>query len=473
MRNSGKNSPRNGATIILMMIMLVVVFIFVAFAIDVGRIQLAQLKLQTASDFAARAGAEAMSRGVGDVNDLAALESAVRAEADMLMQENSLFGFPVSFDSNAQIQFAVATPIENSGAPAFAGNGNGKGKGNGPSRNPHHGNGKDKFNVAMIGGGSSLTSQSNTVRVTPDISQFPLVFGNFLGQDSVALFTESSARIQTRDIVVVIDRSTSMFDHDAGMMPVAEYNANLLAVEDALYDSTDSFFTTDPSQSIRHSEFEINGGIINLSRTQALKLAVLKFREQIDLTRGREKLGLITYGSTSDSPSTVTVSTPNSAVDIIAGLTPTEIAAITAPVDDSTAAAASALEDDTNNYRNFDFHYLRARCKSSTNIADGITKGTETLFGTGRRSTATPILIVMTDGRHNQESTPETAATAARAAHPEILIYTITFGDGAEIAPMENVANIGGGKHFHANNVDDLITVFEDLATNAGVTVVE
>ena len=95
---SDKQSYRSGATIILMLTMLIIFFVFVAFAIDIGRIQLAQLKLQTAADFASRAGAETMSRGLADdQNDLAVLETAVRNEADLLMRENSLFGAPITF----------------------------------------------------------------------------------------------------------------------------------------------------------------------------------------------------------------------------------------------------------------------------------------------------------------------------------------------------------------------------------------
>ena len=112
--NSKNQSCRNGATMILMMFLLVVVFVFVAFAIDVGRIQLAQLKLQTAADFSARAGAEALSRGVADQSDLPALETAIRNEADMLMRENNLFGMPITFDANAQISFGFADSSEDS-----------------------------------------------------------------------------------------------------------------------------------------------------------------------------------------------------------------------------------------------------------------------------------------------------------------------------------------------------------------------
>ena len=59
------------------------------------------------------------------------------------------------------------------------------------------------------------------------------------------------------------------------------------------------------------------------------------------------------------------------------------------------------------------------------------------------------------------------------ALHPNMQIYTITFGKGAAQSPMINVANTGNGRHVHVNNVDDLIAVFEELASIAGVAMVE
>ena len=58
-------------------------------------------------------------------------------------------------------------------------------------------------------------------------------------------------------------------------------------------------------------------------------------------------------------------------------------------------------------------------------------------------------------------------------ANPDMQIYTITFGAGAQISPMQTVATTGKGRHFHADDVDQLVDVFQELATNAGVMVIE
>ena len=458
---------RQGATIFLMLILLVIVFIFVAFAVDVGRIQLAQLKLQTSADFAARAGAEAMSRGVGDTSDLVSFEAAIREEANMLMQKNSLFGAPVTFDANARIQFAVAVQEEEAfdpGASDGPGNGNGNGNGNRKGK---------KFTVSPNTDGR-LQFGTNAITVNPDISQFPLVFGRFLGQDSVALAANSTAKVTDRDIVVVVDRSHSMFDHDAGTATVAEYPPSLMELEDQLYDEGNRFFRGPDSKPQRHSEFEIANGVINLSKIQAMKLALLKFRDVIDSTAGDERLGLTSYAGSAHSPSDA--STTNVSVDVAAGLSQTTIQELVDAPDSSSYA--TDLEGPENDYDNFDYNYLGIRLSSKTNISAGITKGAEILFGPGHRSIARPVLLVMTDGRHTDTNpgdaaTPLAAAENAIAAHPDMLIYTVTFGDNANQDAMIDVADEGKGKHFHANEVGGLIEIFQSLAANAGIETIE
>ena len=131
---------------------------------------------------------------------------------------------------------------------------------------------------------------------------------------------------------------------------------------------------------------------------------------------------------------------------------------------------ASALESHDTNYANFDLDYLGMRRRGATNIVAGIEKGVEILYGPGRRGYAVPVLILMTDGIHNQSGDPKTTAENMKLAHPELLIYTITFGQGAEKTAMIDVATAGGGTHHHANDVNDLVDVFRELATSAGVT---
>lgn len=435
----------------MMMLMLVIVFTFLAFGIDLGRIQLAQLKLQGAADFAARAGAEAMSRGVGVEGDSASLEAALRDEVAMIMNKSNAFGQSIGFDKNTQMSFGNST---------LSG---------------------DKFVFTPTSDGA-MDSISNSLTVNPDLSQFPLMFGNFVGQNSVALGSIATSRVTDRDIVLVIDKSASMLIHDAGTIPVVDYHANLMQLEEDLYGTGDAYHpdNTDYPIQPRNTEFIVSGGDINLSRMQALKLAILKFRDEIDSTRGKEQLAMTAYSDISNIPAnSVTAPGP---IDIHAGLSTSIYNQI---VGDGTTHTngdgtqhisnrhATALEGESNDYDNFDYNYLRMRRHGNTNIADGIIKGADILYGPGQRSFANPIMIVMTDGVHNESSTPGAAASTVMSAHPEMMIYTITFGAGADITSMQTVASTGNGRHFHAADVTQLVDIFEELASNAGVLVIE
>ncbi len=71
-------------------------------------------------------------------------------------------------------------------------------------------------------------------------------------------------------------------------------------------------------------------------------------------------------------------------------------------------------------------------------------------------------LIVMTDGRHNRG--PEPRGVAKNLAKEGVTIHTITFGSDADEARMVEVAEIGGGRHFHADNGLELEQVYREIA---------
>ena len=80
-------------------------------------------------------------------------------------------------------------------------------------------------------------------------------------------------------------------------------------------------------------------------------------------------------------------------------------------------------------------------------------------------------LIVMTDGQHNEGPEPSTVAT--RLAADGVQIHTITFGSGADQTRMRNVAAIGGGRHFHALSVSELVDAYREIALTLGTVITE
>jgi Mg-chelatase subunit ChlD len=110
-----------------------------------------------------------------------------------------------------------------------------------------------------------------------------------------------------------------------------------------------------------------------------------------------------------------------------------------------------SIEDHTQNYAG-----------GATNIADGIEFGRQSLAN-GGRAWAAKAIVVMTDGKHNAGViTPQDAA--ATAAGQGVLIHTITYGIDADQVVMQEVAEEGGGQHWHAPNSTVLQQVFQEIA---------
>lgn len=108
----------------------------------------------------------------------------------------------------------------------------------------------------------------------------------------------------------------------------------------------------------------------------------------------------------------------------------------------------------------------------STNIADGIEVGRQTLRDNGNdRSWAAKTIVVMTDGNHNTGVDPLDAATFA--ADEGVTIHTITYGADADQDLMSQIAMIGGGNHWHAPDGSSLALVFQEIAANLPTMLVE
>ena len=109
--------------------------------------------------------------------------------------------------------------------------------------------------------------------------------------------------------------------------------------------------------------------------------------------------------------------------------------------------------------------------KGSTAISAGIDEGIQVLTGSQARPFAVKTMVLMTDGIHNLG--PEPIISARNAAAKDIVIYTITFSDDADIARMKAVAEATGGKHFHADSQSGLTAIFKEIAATLPVMLTE
>ena len=109
--------------------------------------------------------------------------------------------------------------------------------------------------------------------------------------------------------------------------------------------------------------------------------------------------------------------------------------------------------------------YSLSFANGATNIGGGIAEGAGALlFSPAQRAGAAKVLVVLTDGNHNTGLDPLIAAQDA--ADDGIMIFTVTFSNEANQTSMQQVANIGNGRHYHASNAAELSNVFRDIAAS-------
>lgn len=111
-------------------------------------------------------------------------------------------------------------------------------------------------------------------------------------------------------------------------------------------------------------------------------------------------------------------------------------------------------------------------CGGSTGIGNGMIEGLRLVTNARfNRPFASKVLVVLTDGNHNSGVNPE--VIARRAADQDVIVFTVTFSAGADQARMRRVADIGGGRHFHAPRGEDLVDVFREIAKTAANLITE
>jgi len=102
------------------------------------------------------------------------------------------------------------------------------------------------------------------------------------------------------------------------------------------------------------------------------------------------------------------------------------------------------------------------RADGFTNISGGIDAGGNIMNRGRSRAFVERTMIVLTDGMENRGRRASLAA--ADQANDGVVIHAITFGRDADRRTMQEVARIGKGRYFHANNGTQLEEVFREIA---------
>ena len=99
-----------------------------------------------------------------------------------------------------------------------------------------------------------------------------------------------------------------------------------------------------------------------------------------------------------------------------------------------------------------------------------IVNGTD---GEPPRIFAAKTIVVLTDGENNEGTLdPVTEVQRIRGLN-NVTIHTVTFTQGADQDAMKEVARHGGGRHYHADNGDILVEIFEEIANNLPTVLTE
>jgi len=343
---SRKVYQRTGAMLPMIALTMIILIIGLVFSIDIAYMHMVRAELRTATDAAARAGAETLARTQDEDQAVqAAIQVAalnVVAGEDLVLSPEQVVLGSFSEGTDGRIGF-------NPGERPFT-------------------------SVRVVGdrGEGSLQGAVN------------LFFGPLLGQTDFQPIQFATASSSVLDIALVLDRSGSMQTQEGG-----------------------------------------------ITRIDALKSAVAGFLAEIESSSPNSNISLTTYStdSTRDFPLTNDYS---------------EI---------QQAAADLPAEGWTNIFK-------ALRQGSDSLVEDSLT-----------RPHASKVIILMTDGNFNVGGTPiPSANVAAGRGHT---IHTITFSSGANQAIMAQVADIGSGRHLHADDAGDLSEAFREIARTLAITLVE
>ena len=309
-------------------------------------------------------------------------------------------------DSHNEIEFGDCVPSEHTDRYAF-----------------------EKVDTASIQSG---TDAANAVRINGVTTNVALIFPSLGSDDTFDVQIQSVAMQVDRDIALVLDRSGSMswvdYDWPPGFSPWnttvydAAVDAGILYKNYHYYYNSGQNSTT--FQNWVYTDYLNLGPSPPPSPWQELIAAVDTFLNVLEETDQNELVSLGTYSNSGTLNLTL-----QSDYDLV-----------------------------RQTLSNVDPY-------GATGIGNGMNAAFPSLTGGDARPFAAKTIIVMTDGMHNTGVSPESVATNI-VTTADVTIHTVTFGSDADVTRMAAVAAIGGGSHYHADDGDELVDVFEEIANN-------
>lgn len=411
--NAPRQSQRRRGTVMAMTAMVLpIMAILAAFAINAAHMQLTRTELSIATDASARAAGRAFS----EVQTVSAAKTAARVTA----ARNRVNGEPLRIRTNNN-----ANEIEFGYTEQYYGT-------------------ESRYNFVKI---PTSDVQNGTVasavrvhgkRLVGSLSgDVPLIIPQLISTTESKFQTQAdSVAMQVdRDISMILDRSGSMEDIDFDW----GYNENPFSSNAKYWASNEGQLNRWWNHGWRYSyanghnsttyqqymyEHYFDKGTPPTTPWQDLVVAVNAFLDVLDTTSQEEQVSLASYST--------------------------------------EATLDTWLEKDHNVVRT---EVGELNTGGWTAIGKGMSEGFDALLDARARPFAAKTMVVMTDG--NQNRSPWAEDVAQNFVDDYLLtIHTVTFGPGANQQDMQEVAGIGGGRHYHAATGQDLVEIFEEIANN-------
>ncbi|MFC1758281.1 VWA domain-containing protein [Planctomycetota bacterium] len=426
-----RNLPkRRGAVIALFAILLPVVLLLCGVAINIAYMQLTHTEIQIAVDAAARAGGRAFSE-FQDV-DQAMLMATNTAPL------NNVAGAPLEIDQNSDIEFGLS---QRDGA----------------------GFGRYTFTVKDIEAVRNQTEKATAIRINAKrdssnpagpvdlfFAGLPLMNGDRAFTEFEPAAVAISSQVD-RDIALILDRSGSMAGSVVDFEALAQDIYDEHASTEWVYKKKKKKWVQQTTWDSPAAEAEYNaiqaqeslywdqyydwyydwGDAPDASRWKALEVAVDEFLNILDTTDQEELVSLASFSSSS--------------------------------------TLNYELEDDYNNIRNW---IEDTSPGGATAIGQGLQTGLPSLFSAFGRPYAAKTIVVLTDGINNRSPDP-VSVTQTIAASYNVTVHAVTFSHEADTNAMSQVASAGGGKHYHAEDTDELTDIFREIANNLPTIITE
>lgn len=392
--------PRRGAAAVLITVMLFVFVVTTAITVDYAYMQLVRTELRSATDAAAKAGAEALARTQDPAK---AKQEAVRYAA-----ANSVGG--QSFRLREDDVVLGRVNLAQSGRWEFQA---GAAPPNAVRINARTGNGAAQPAV-------------------------PLFFSGVIGKSGFTPSYQATAGQQQVEVCLCLDRSGSMdFDMSGQEWAFPPNNPKLCNFTQWGWDWQNMLSPPHPTD----------------SRWAALRRAINAFFKEADNYYPQPRTALVTWGSDYTMPVSPFTVYPAASTDY----------PLPSTAGFSWNANVTAIKGIVNAKGD-------APIMGSTNLSAGLDEAIGALTGASSNSSASKVIVLLTDGQWNEGRNPILSAQEARAQG--IIVHCVSMLT-AKQSDLEQIASITGGRYYSTQSSKELRDAFAEIAKSLPVVLTE